>query len=274
MTDPLRLALELAEQAGSRILQMQDGEAVGRKSAERDLVTQADLASEQILLDGLRSAFPADAYCAEESAVGPPPSGRVWYLDPLDGTTNFVHRLPLWCVSIALYQDRTPLLGVVAAPALGETYFAAAEEGAWCRRNGTDRRMGVSATDRLDDALLATGFPYRRHLLAENNLENFQRFYLKQRGIRRMGAAALDLALLADGRLDGFWELHLQPWDVAAGALLIQEAGGRIDAFQPDGDWLHGGNILAANPSLLEPMRRVLLAGRGRDYPPLGDRTS
>src|SRR5262249_47287964 len=145
-----------------------------------------------------------------------------WFIDPLDGTVNFVHQIPAFAVSIALYSGVEPEVAVVHLPRLGETFTAARGDGA--RLNGAAIR--VSGASELCDAILATGFPYRRGELAHDNLENFNRFYRDVRDLRRMGSAAMDLAYVAAGRIDGFWELHLSPHDVAAGALLVREAGG------------------------------------------------
>jgi len=192
----------------------------------------------------------------------------LWVVDPLDGTVNFVQGLPCFAVSIALLVDGRPELAVVHLPRLEECFRAARGRGAAC--NG--RSIRVSSTTRLADAVLATGFPYRRHLLLDNNLENFERLFLRQRGVRRMGSAASDLAYVAAGRLDAFWELHLSPWDVAAGGLLVEEAGGRVDTIVPGGDWIFERNLLAGPAALCEELRAVLRAGRGPDYPPLGER--
>jgi myo-inositol-1(or 4)-monophosphatase len=241
---------------------------VGTKSAERDLVTAADLASEEFLLEGLRRAFPGDAVLAEESgAAGAAGAAATWYVDPLDGTVNFVHRLPMVAVSLARVVAGRPEVAVVHLPRLGETFVAVRDGGATL----DGRPLRVSATSAPREALLATGFPYRRHFLRENNLENFNRLFLHQRGVRRMGSAASDLAYVAAGRLDAFWELHLAPWDVAAGALLVAEAGGVVDTIVPGGDWLHGRNLIAGPPALVEALRALLRAGRGDDYPDLGE---
>lgn len=242
---------------------------VGSKSAERDLVTRADLDSEAHLLEGLRRLFPGDAILAEESgAAGRADAAATWYVDPLDGTVNFVHRLPMMAVSLARVADGRPEVAVVHLPRLDETFVAVRGGGA--RLDGAELR--VSPTSAPRDALLATGFPYRRHLLADNNLDNFVRLFLHQRGIRRMGSAACDLAYVAAGRLDAFWELHLSPWDVAAGGLLVEEAGGVVDTLVPGGDWLHGGNLIAGPPALVAELRALLREGRGADWPDLGER--
>lgn len=264
---------KLARGAGEILLDWSGrlaGDQVGSKSAARDLVTAADLASEAYLLEHLKAAFPDDGFLAEESSEERLPEGfeHVWCIDPLDGTVNFVHQLPMYAVSIARLHDGKPDLAVVHLPRLQETFTARRGGGAFL--NG--QPIGVSTSTEPLQSLFATGFPYRRHLLADNNLENFQRMFLHQRGVRRMGSAAIDLAYVAAGRLDAFWELHLSPWDAAGGALLVEEAGGVVDTFRPGGDWLFGRNLLAGPEALVEATRALLLEGRGPDYPDLGDR--
>jgi len=264
-------AVELALDAGRLLLAYRrdlEGLDVRTKGTPRDLVTGADLASERLLLEGLRASFPGHGIHSEESGRETQDAERVWYVDPLDGTTNFVQGLPFFAVSLGLVRQGRPEVAVVHAPVLGETFTAVRGEGAWLG----NRRLRTSAKTRLADSILATGFPYRRHLLLDNNLDNFERLFLRERGIRRMGAAAIDLAYVAAGRLDAFWELHLGPYDVAAGGLLVTEAGGVVDTIVPGGDWIHGANLLAGPARLAEALREVLLEGRGRDYPSLAER--
>jgi myo-inositol-1(or 4)-monophosphatase len=259
----LAVAEAAAREAGALLLEQFgriDRARVRSKSAARDLVTAADVASERSIVARLRAAFPDDAIEAEEEvhdaaeAPGAPDRPR-WFVDPLDGTVNFVHGLPAFAVSIARYRGRgagfAPEVAVVHLPRLGETFTAEAGRGA--RIDGEP--IAVSETRELGEAILATGFPYRRHLLAHNNLENFGRFFLDVRGMRRMGSAAMDLAYVAAGRYDGFWELHLAPHDVAAGALLVREAGGIVRDADGGEDWLRGGHIVAANAGLFEAIR-------------------
>jgi myo-inositol-1(or 4)-monophosphatase len=248
----LALAERVAREAGELLLERQgDLEAlhVQSKSSARDLVTAVDLASERLIVERLRAAHPDHAIEAEEEtrdAGGNHPDELRWYLDPLDGTVNYVHGLPIFCVSMALFAGHVPQVAVVHAPVLRETFTATA--GGGCYLNGT--RVSVRATADLGEAVLATGFPYRRGELEHSNLENFCRFFYDVRGMRRMGSAALDLAYVAAGRLDGFWELHLSPHDVAAGALLVREAGGIVTDAEGGEDWLRGGHLVAAGEIL------------------------
>ena len=226
---------------------------IASKSVARDLVTAADLASERVLVECLRRELPGHAIEAEEEtrdARGGADELR-WFLDPLDGTLNFVHQLPAFAVSLGLLRGTTPLVGVVHAPRLGETFTARAGGGAFV--NG--ERIQVSRCTQLGEALLATGFPYRRGQLEHDNLANFGRFFYDVRELRRMGSAAVDLAFVAAGRFDGFWELHLAPHDVAAGALLVREAGGVVTDAEGGEDWLRGGHIVAAPAAMHELIR-------------------
>jgi myo-inositol-1(or 4)-monophosphatase len=262
-TAPVDLALAratalAAARAAGLLLMDQFGRAARAgahtKSSARDLVTQADLASEGELLRRLRAAFPEHAIEAEESGSVGSASALRWFLDPLDGTVNFVHGLPLFCVSVALWHGSEPLLGVVHAPALGQTFWAERGRGAWL----DGERLQVSRASALSECVLATGFPYRRGERTENNLEVCGRFFYEVRDLRRMGSAALDLAWVAAGKLDGFWELALAPHDVAAGALLVLEAGGRVGDQWGGNDWLRGGSLVAAPPLLFEALRSRL----------------
>lgn len=253
-------ALEHAEAAGRLLAGYADrlGRLEARsKSAPRDLVTEADLDSERLLVDRLRADFPEHAIEAEESTPDPEQAGRLrWFIDPLDGTVNLVHGLPFFCVSMGLYRGATPLCAALCAPLLGESFYAAAGAGAYLRRSGGEpRRLRVSGASSLSECVLATGFPYRRNELPNNNLGNFARLFYEVRGMRRMGSAALDLCYVAAGRLDAFWELHLAPHDVAGGALLVLEAGGVVSDLEGGGDWLRGGQIVAGPAALAAQIR-------------------
>lgn len=224
----LAVAREAAREAGE-ILMAHLGrirrEDVGTKSAARDLVTAAAVADE----------------------------GPRWFLDPLDGTVNFVHRLPMFAVSMGLFVDGEPEVAVVHAPRLGETFTATRGGGA--HLDGDPLR--VSPARELGESILATGFPYRRSELEHDNLANFAEFFYDVRDLRRGGSAACDLAYTAAGRIDAFWELHLSPHDVAAGALLVREAGGVVTDADGGEDWLRGGHVIAGPPAL-----HALLLGR------------
>jgi myo-inositol-1(or 4)-monophosphatase len=194
-----------------------------------DLVTEADVASEQIVLEMLRQAGGGIGFLAEEShsSYENIPPGPVWVIDPLDGTTNFAHNFPFFAVSIAYCEGTVSKVGVVYAPMQDELFCACQGSGAWL--NG--RRIHVSDASTLQDSLLATGFPYAIEQEIEGVMAVLKRMLLRSRGVRRIGAAAIDLAYLASGRTDGFWEINLKPWDTAAGMLLVSEAGGRLSTY-------------------------------------------
>lgn len=258
-------ALRIARLAGDSLLErfgrLSGGEIerVGR----RDVVTAADRAAEDLIVRELGKATPGVPVLGEEGARGGASAaaarGAQWIVDPLDGTVNFVQGIPLFAVSLGLVEDGQPVLGVVHAPALGMTWYGAPGTGTF--ENG--RPVSVSACPMLEDAILATGFAYQRNELADDNLANFIEIGRAVRGVRRLGAAALDLAYVASGRLDGFWELHLKPWDVAGGAALIRAAGGTVTDQRGGEDWLFGGHIVATNGMLHEPLRGRLAPLRG-----------
>ncbi|MEO2164393.1 MAG: inositol monophosphatase family protein [bacterium] len=245
----LALAQDAAREAGDVLLGHLgnlDPQAIGRKTNYRDLVTAADLEAERVLVDRLRSACPGHAIEAEEQTRDALDDRPRWFLDPLDGTVNFIHRLPCFTVSLGLWFDGQPQVSVIHAPVLGETFSAVRGGGA----SVDGRPMQVSPVETIRDAVLATGFAYRRSELSPSNLDQFASFFHEARGLRRMGSAALDLAYVADGRLDGFWEYHLSPHDVAAGGLLVLEAGGCVTDVRGEEDWLRGGSIVAGCPAL------------------------
>lgn len=255
------LARDVAEAAGA-VLMERFGRLTGmeiERHGARDVVTAADRASEELITRRLRQARPDIPVVGEEGArgvVSEPPDGLAWIVDPLDGTVNYVQSIPLFAVSIGLVENGQPILGVVHLPALGQTFWGAPGSGAF----EGDRPIFVSATPMLEDAIVATGFAYDRNDLDDDNFENLRRMVLGTRGIRRMGAAAIDLAYVASGRLDAFWELHLKPWDVAGGAAIIRAAGGQVTDQRGGEDWLYGGHIVASNGLLHEPVRTGLAA--------------
>ena len=260
-------AERLAREAGQELLRHRDGvrSAFESKGQRRELVTAADRAAERIVVEGLLRAFPGHAVLAEEGVlttqgVASRASDWTWIVDPLDGTTNFVHGLPFFAVAIGLAFRNRPVVGVVHAPALGETFLGA--EGLGARRvfaDGCERPLRVSATAELADALLATGFSYNRNEPGrDDNAARLTRALPLCRDLRRLGSAELDLCLVAAGVYDGYWELYLAPYDVAAGAVLVREAGGVVTDLGGGDDWLFGGSILATNGPLHAPLRQVV----------------
>jgi myo-inositol-1(or 4)-monophosphatase len=209
-----------------------------------DLVTRFDRVSETLLRDRLTRATPYPVVGEEHGGERAEGRGALtWYVDPIDGTTNFVHGHPFWCVSVGLLAGAVPVLGVVVAPALGVTWTGIAGHGA--TRAGAACR--VSDVEQLDDALLATGFPYDRRTSSENNFDAFIAIKKKCQAVRRCGSAALDLCLVADGTYDGYWEQKLKPWDVAAGCAIVAAAGGRVTDYQGAPPDLLRGHIVATN---------------------------
>lgn len=220
-----------------------------------DLVTEYDVASERIILDRIRQSFPDHQIVAEESGTTESASPFRWYIDPLDGTTNFAHKFPVFCVSVAFEASEGGLqAGVVYDPLRDELFAAAKGQGAFL--NGTP--LSVSGQSDLNRALVMTGFPYDLRSDPLPILERFGRMILAAQGVRRAGSAALDLAWVAAGRLDGFWEERLHPWDTAAGVLLVREAGGRVTDFSGQPFPLQAKEILATNGHLHYTMLQVL----------------
>jgi len=252
--DRLTIAIDLARQAGALLREGYDQVTEVNYKGEIDLITEFDLRSEQLLVKGIQQAFPNDAILAEEKGlVGE--GEHCWFIDPLDGTTNFAHGIPIFVISLAFAQGSQPLLGVIYDPTRDELFHATIDGGAWLN----DRRLHVSASTTLNQSLLSTGFPYDMRTNPDNNLDLFARLILRSRGVRRLGAAALDLAYVASGRFDGYWEKRLWPWDWGAGLLMVKEAGGlvtRIDGGEEV--FAEPTSILATNGHIHDEMLDVL----------------
>src|SRR5579863_4183022 len=276
----LEAAIETALEAG-KILREEYALAPDiRYKGDVDLVTQADRRSEQAIVQRLGKYFPEHTIAAEEGTGHVRSSEFHWHVDPLDGTTNFAHKYPCFSVSIALSQasshtlsqalaqgqspaqsqNETLLAGVVYNPIYNELFAAARSEGATLNGN----RISVSKVTTLATSLLCTGFPVHKRL-ANPNIHYYYDFTLRSHGVRRDGSAALDLACVAAGRFDGFWEFGLKPWDTAAGVLLVQEAGGTVSEFSGNPYTLGGPMVLATNSLIHEEMRKVALAISQRD---------
>lgn len=251
----MRDSLLFVAEAAGRILmeKFETGVAVAYKGAI-DLVTEADLASEQAIVAILRARHPDHDILAEEGGSGCRGADQRWIVDPLDGTTNFAHGFPWFAVSIGLEVRGEIVLGAVFNPHNRELFVA--ERGKGATLNG--RPLRVSSTAELDRALLATGFAYDHKVSPENNYRHFERFQQTAQAVRRAGVASLDLACVAAGRFDGFWELKLKPWDVAAGVLLVEEAGGRVSDYAGAPMPLDRGEILASNGHLHAAMQALL----------------
>ena len=222
-----------------------------------DLVTEADRAAEQAIVAEIRDRFADHDILAEEGDYGQRRNDHCWIIDPLDGTTNFAHGFPWFAVSIGLEIAGQIVIGVVLNPHNNELFVAERGAGAFL----TDRRLSVSRVERLDRSLLATGFPYDRKETAANNYDNFVNFQQAAQACRRPGVASLDLASVAAGRFDGYWEMKLKPWDVAAGSLLVAEAGGMLSDFAGGDFDIHGREVVASNGLIHQSMLDVLQAG-------------
>jgi myo-inositol-1(or 4)-monophosphatase len=247
-----------AARVGGQILMQHFGKSfrVSHKG-EVDLVTEVDRAAETAIVAVLRRTFPNHDILAEEEDHGRRSSQFRWIIDPLDGTTNYAHGFPWFAVSIALEVDGKITHGVVYNPYNNELFFAEKDKGTFL--NNTPVR--VSDVPRLSDALLATGFPYDRKTSPCNNYDHFVHFQQQARACRRAGSASLDLACVAAGRFDGYWEMKLKPWDVAAGNLLVEEAGGRMSDFGGQPFSVYGSECLASNGAIHQEMIAVLYRG-------------
>jgi len=262
-TDRLEQLLEVARSAalaGARPLKELFGhlERVKEKGGAGNLVTEADLAAEAAVLAVLAEATPTFGVLAEESGRRQGEGPLEWCVDPLDGTTNYAHGFPIFCTSVGLLHQGRPLLGALVVPVLDQVFWAAPGLGAWCN----DQRLRVTDCTRISEALLATGFAYDRTRQQDNNYAEFAHFTHCSHGVRRAGAAAVDLAFVASGAVDGYWERGLSPWDLAAGVVLVEEAGGVVSGYGGEALDLAGGRILACAPGLQAPMIAALAACR------------
>ena len=253
----LNIAVDAAKQAG-KFLKQNLGKVreIEQKSGqEKNLVTEIDKRSEKIIIDHIKKYYPGHDILAEESGARSSPGSKYkWIIDPLDGTTNYTHAFPVFCVSIGVEYQEELLLGVIYDPNFDELFTAEKGKGAYL--NG--RRISVSRTSSLDKSLLVTGFPYNIADNPDHAVEHFVGFLMKAQAIRRMGSAAIDLAYTAAGRYDGFWEVALNPWDMAAGALMVTEAGGTITDFSGAPFSIYRKEVLASNGITHTEMMQVL----------------
>jgi len=270
LSEELELVRALAMEAGATLLDSMG--SVGKVNRKRatELVTDLDGRVEEKLLESLARHFPDDHVLAEETGAKEGSSGRTWYIDPLDGTTNYAHGLPTFAVSIACGSAEQLQIACVYAPYLDEMYLAENGSGAVLQRpgHGSSRALSVSRVSAIDEALLATGFPYVR----DENVDlmtGLVKDFLKARchGVRRAGSAAVDLAHVAAGKLDGYWELNLRPWDSAAGTLLVREAGGVVSGFDGVSGPMHYTSVLAASAPLHKLMLPFIQAALKKESP-------
>jgi myo-inositol-1(or 4)-monophosphatase len=251
----LQTAIDAATEAGT-FLRNSAGTAltIERKSSSIDPVTQIDRAAEKIIVDIIRGRYPDHSILGEEGGGSEGTSPYRWIIDPLDGTVNFTHGLPIFCVSIGLEHDGMLIAGAVYEPNTDELYTA--ERGGGAYLNGSPIR--ISKADRLIESLLITGFPYNIHDNPHSTIERFEDFLTAAQGIRRLGSAALDLCYIAAGRGDGYWEMFIHPWDIAAGILLVEEAGGRVTDFTGASIDAFSEQVLATNGNIHDEMIAVL----------------
>ncbi len=255
----LATAVEAARRAGGLLRQgFGTSFAISSKEGKHNLVTEYDQAAEKAIIECIAGTFPSHTFLAEESGATGIASDSVvqWIVDPLDGTVNFAHNIPIFSVSIAAALNGEVLCGVIYQPLLEEMFTTARGHGAWLN----DTRLHVSSASSLEASLLVTGFPYDVHTNPHNTIGHFSRIVGMGIPVRRLGSAALDLAYVAAGRFDGFWEVKLNPWDMAAGWLLVEEAGGKVTHYDGSTRLLDGQTIIATNGTTLHDELAALLA--------------
>jgi myo-inositol-1(or 4)-monophosphatase len=251
----LNIAVKAARRAGSiinRASENLDVLTVKHKSLN-DLVSEVDRAAEDAIIEVIKGAYPDHAILAEESGASGD-SEYVWVIDPLDGTTNFLHGFPQYCTSIGMLHKGVPTHGVIYDPTRNDLYTASRGRGAFLN----DKRLRVSRRDKLIDGLIGTGFPFRMFDYLDAYNAMLKELMTRCAGVRRPGAAALDLAAVAAGRFDGFWEIGLKPWDMAAGVLMVTEAGGLVSDFDGNEDFMGKGQIVAASPKIFSQLLQVI----------------
>ena len=251
----LNIAIRAARAAGDSIVREMDRacDISIESKGKNDFVTEVDKNAEEIIINTIRNAYPNHAFLAEETGL----SGEgdfLWIIDPLDGTTNFLHGFPHFAVSIALQHKGVLDQAVIYDPLKQELFTASKGTGALLN----NKKIRVTNKKSLDGALLGTGFPYNNEKVVTHFIKSFKAFFPNVAGIRRAGVASLDLAYVACGRLDGFWEFALKPWDIAAGALIVQEAGGINVELMGEIDFMKTGNIISANPKMIKAMLKTL----------------
>ncbi len=250
----LTVAEKTARTAGAMLAEAITSVHQVEYKGEINLVTEMDKACEAFIVEAITTAFPDHAIVAEEGSAVLSSSGYRWFVDPLDGTTNYAHGLPIYCVSLGLEKDGEIICGAVFDPSQDEMFTATAGGGVFLNKEP----LHVSAETELLKSLLVTGFPYDIRRTSQDNLANFCTFAKQARAVRRLGSAALDLCWVAAGRFDGFWELKLSPWDMAAGVLFVREAGGLVTDFDGGPYDLHSGRIIATNGLIHRQMQQIL----------------
>ena len=255
MHPTINIAIKAARQAGSIITRAsEDLESLTiSNKGFNDFVSEVDLASEKEIIKVLKKAYPDHAFLGEESGLTHQ-ADNIWIIDPLDGTTNFLHGLPIYCISIALEQKGEITQAVIYDPNRNDLFTATKGQGAYLNQ----RRIRVSNKSKLKESIIGTGFPFRDFEYLPVYLKIFEELVRGTSGIRRPGSAALDLAYVAAGWFDGFFEINLSKWDIAAGGLIIREAGGIVSDFSEKDGWLESGNIVAANAKIYQPLMKII----------------
>jgi myo-inositol-1(or 4)-monophosphatase len=251
----LNIAIQAARQASKTILRHMDrlDSLVVNHKARFDFVTEVDRRSELEIIQVIRKAYPDHAILGEEGGYSEG-NEYCWVIDPLDGTTNYIHGFPHFCISIAVKNQEQLEAGVIYDPVRNELFTAARGKGAALN----ERRIRVSSINKINEALIGTGFPHRAMEHLPSFIKTFEQVSLQCTGIRRSGSAALDLAYVAAGRLDAYWEGHLKEWDMAAGVLLVKEAGGIVGDFQNEKNYFKSGQIIAAAPKIFKPLQEII----------------
>jgi myo-inositol-1(or 4)-monophosphatase len=263
MSDLLQLVEGIIRQAGTVLMEGYGNVRHIQQKGVIDLVTEFDKRSEEVIISSIQQQFPDHAILAEESGHNHTISEYQWLIDPLDGTTNFAHGIPVFSVSIALWKNNLPVVGVAYDPFRNEMFSAEWGHGATLNTYP----IHVSSQAELGQAIISTGFPYDLRTNPRNNLAQFVQFQLRTQAVRHLGSAALDCAWTAMGRLDGYWEFGVKPWDVGAGALIVREAGGRVTSTDGDENFLSNESILVSNSLLHGQMLRVLREGSKAPLP-------
>jgi myo-inositol-1(or 4)-monophosphatase len=249
----LDFAFHVGKKAGAYLLENLGSDLQVEHKGRIDLVTRVDKKAQEIIICEIENEYSEHSIIAEEGVKKSKSGQYVWYIDPLDGTVNFVHGIPIFCVSIALYVDNMPHIGVCYNPVLEEIFWAQADKGAYLNNSP----IKVSNTEILVDSLVVTGFPYSTHKI-ESLTSRFSRVLHKVQGIRRLGSAALDLCYVACGRFDGFWEEGLHSWDMAAGIVILLEAGGKVSGFNGSDFDLTQGEIIASNNRIHNELTQLM----------------
>jgi len=253
----IEMLCDIAKEAGKLALKGYYGDFETFYKGDVDPVTEYDKKVQKLIVSRLKENIEGIKIFAEEDDLQENTDKLTAFIDPIDGTVNYSHRLPFFCVSIGVYNGKEPVAGVVYIPVLEELFYAQKYEGAFL--NG--RKIDVSDKNDLKRCAIATGFPYDKHISEKNNINNFSKMVKKVQGIRRMGAAAIDMCYVAAGRLDGFWELKLKPWDYAAAVMIALEAGAKVRSFESE-DWdVFKDSIILAGPNIINKMTEVLLDG-------------